>query len=130
MTSILALGYARPLETTDLYRLDDAKAAEVYAEKIMASFERRKFEADTYNQNLDNGTAKPPATLTLWWSLLGKTEERAQSWRKRAKRKIPSLALACNDAVFWWFGFGGLCRLLADVGIMTSPLLVKVGSVS
>ncbi|KAL0070194.1 hypothetical protein AAF712_002684 [Marasmius tenuissimus] len=125
MTSILALGYARPLETTDLYRLDDSKAAEAYAERILMSFERRKRESDAYNQSLDDGTARPPVALAVWWTLLGKAEERAQSWRKRTKRAKPSLALACNDAVFWWFGFGGFCRLLADVGIMTSPLLVK-----
>ncbi|KAL0576170.1 hypothetical protein V5O48_005811 [Marasmius crinis-equi] len=125
MTSILALGYARPLETTDLYRLDDSRSAEVYAERIVESFERRKREADEYNQSLEDGTAKPPALRNFWWTMLGKKEERAQSWRNEAKRKEPSLALACNDAVFWWFGFGGLCRLLADVGTMTSPLLVK-----
>ncbi|KAG7097474.1 hypothetical protein E1B28_004817 [Marasmius oreades] len=125
MTPILVLGYARPLEITDLYRLSDKKSTEVYAESIIESFERRRHESDAYNQTLDDGTARPPPHLAFWWILLGNREERTQLWRKTAKRKTPSLALACNDAVYWWFGFGGLCRLLADVGIMTSPLLVK-----
>ncbi|KAF9266173.1 hypothetical protein L218DRAFT_897134 [Marasmius fiardii PR-910] len=125
MTPILSLGYARPLEITDLYRLDDSNTAEVYAESIVESFERRRREVDAYNQSLDDGSVRPPPLLDVWWTLLGNKEERTRGWRKTVKRKSPSLALACNDAVYWYFGFGGFCRLLADVGTMTSPLIVK-----
>lgn len=127
MTSILAIGYARPLEITDLYKLDDQHSAQFYADKVVKAFERRKEIADAYNQSLDGDEALPPLYLSMWWTIRGNKEERAKEWRRTVQRKVPSLAWACNDAVAWYFGFGGLCRLLADVGTMTSPLLVKVG---
>lgn len=125
ITSLLAKGYARPLEATDLYRLGPERASELYAERIVESFERRKHEADAFNQRLDEGLVHPPFHKAFWWTITGRKEAKTKQWKENARCK-PSLALACNDAVFWWFWIGGFFRLVADVGTITSPLIVKV----
>ncbi|KAF5367964.1 hypothetical protein D9758_004466 [Tetrapyrgos nigripes] len=124
MTSLLVKGYARPLEATDLYRLGLDRSAEVYADRIVESFERRRREADAFNQRLNEGLVHPAPWKMLYWSVSGQKEKRVEEWKEHARQK-PSFVLACNDAIFWWFWSGGFFRLIADVGIITSPLIVK-----
>jgi hypothetical protein len=63
------------------------------------------------------------------WECDAYATELQANWAKRRHStrvdKKPSLWMAMNDTVFWWFWLGGLFRLLADVGTITSPLLVK-----
>lgn len=107
ITSILSLGYARPLEPTDLWKLQDNRSAAVISEKILTSFEKRVKATDEYNTRLANGEISP-GWRSLWWSLKGNRVEREKTWREKAGRKKPSLALALNDSVFWWFWSAGV----------------------
>jgi hypothetical protein len=110
--SVLRVGYARPLESSDLWRLSAERSANVYAQRILESFERRKHVAD------------PPRLKSIFWRLRGQKyfERRRKSWLDKYEA---SLLMAMNDAVFSWFWIGGVLRLIADVGQMLSPLLVK-----
>ena len=119
------LGYNRPLEATDLYRLQEHKHAEVIAKKITASFEQRKANADAYNERLASGQISP-GIKRLWWTLKGNRKEREQKWREETGRKKPSLALAMNDSVLWWFWSGAIMKVFGDTAQMLSTLLVKV----
>lgn len=143
ITSILRLGYARPLEPTDLWKLQDKRSAAVISEKIVKSFERRAAFADEYNAKLANGEISP-GWRKVWWSLKGNRTEREKKWREKDGRKKPSLALAMNDSVKWWFWSAGvcfffsfyrvlnvdssgqICKVIADTSQITSPLVVKV----
>ncbi|CAE6472878.1 unnamed protein product [Rhizoctonia solani] len=124
ITPALSLGYARPLEAPDLWKLQHSRSAEVMSTRILESFERRKAEAEAYNERLKNGQVGP-GLRGVWWSLRGERAKREQQWREKDGLKKPSLMLAMNDSVKWWFWTGGLCVLISGVAQICSPLLVK-----
>ncbi len=123
----MSLGYVRPLEATDLYKLQDHRASRVIADRIVSSFERRQVAAAEYNKRLANGEIGP-GIRGVWWSVRGHRAEREKQWREKDGRKRASLVLAMNDSIKYWFWFGGLLKLIADVAQVCSPLLVKVCS--
>jgi hypothetical protein len=125
MGPLLSLGYARPLEASDLYKLQDDRSSQAIAKRILDSFEARRIKADAYNTRLANGEVSP-GLKGLWWSLRGIRREREREWREVSGKKKASLALAMNDSVFWFFWIGGIYKLIADTAQITSPLLVKV----
>lgn len=125
MSPILTLGYARPLDPEDLYKLQDPRNAKVIGDKIIASFERRRAKADAFNERLEKGEISP-GLKSLWWSIRGNRKEREKQWREVHGKKRPSLVLAMNDSVAWWFWTGGVMKCLADSAQVLSPLLVKV----
>ena len=125
ITSILALGYARPLEASDLYRLQDNRSAALIAKKITWSFEVRRKEADNYNARLARGEISP-GWRRAWWLIRGSYHEREKAWREKDGRRKPSLTLAMNDSVKWWFWSGGVLKVVGDVTTILTPLLVKV----
>lgn len=125
ITGILSLGYARPLEPEDLFKLQDSRAAALTAEKILRSFEARQVKADEYNARLKDGKISP-GWRHLWWFLRGNRQEAEKKWREGGGFVKPSLVLAMNDSVAWWFWSGGIMKVTADVSQVLSPLLVKV----
>ncbi|KAH9945256.1 P-loop containing nucleoside triphosphate hydrolase protein [Epithele typhae] len=124
ITPLMSLGYARPLEATDLYKLQDSRASAAIAEKIIKSFEAREVAAAEYNKRLDAGEIGP-GLKGVWWSIQGKRAEREKQWRGKDGRKEASLVWALNDSIKWWFWTGGLLKLVADVAQVCTPLLVK-----
>ncbi|KAG8702705.1 hypothetical protein FRC09_004597 [Ceratobasidium sp. 395] len=120
----LSLGYARPLEAPDLWKMDHSRSAEVMSERIITNFERRKAEADAYNERLRSGQVGP-GLRAVWWTLQGKRVEKEKQWREKHGLKKPSLMWAMNDSVKWWFWSGGICVLISNVAQICSPLLVK-----
>jgi hypothetical protein len=120
----MRLGYSRPLEATDLYKLQDDRSSGAIAEKIIRSFEERQRNAAEYNSRLANGKISP-GLKGVWWSLRGQRQEREREWREKTGKKKASLTMAANDSVFWFFWSAGVFRLIADVAQITSPLLVK-----
>jgi len=122
---LMRLGYSRPLEATDLYKLQDDRSSGVIAEKIIRSFEERQRKAEEYNSKLANGEISP-GLKGIWWSIRGRRQEREREWREETGKKKASLAMAANDSVFWLFWSAGIFRLISDVAQITSPLLVKV----
>ena len=123
----MTLGYARPLEASDLWKLQDHRSAGVIAESILDSFDARRKKADEYNVRLNNGEIKPPLRLRVMSRLRGDGEERLKRWREKDGRAQPSLTLAMNDAIKWWFWSGGVLKVIGDTAQITSPLILKVG---
>ncbi|KAJ7104127.1 P-loop containing nucleoside triphosphate hydrolase protein [Mycena belliarum] len=123
MTPILSLGYARPLEAYDLYKLQDERTSAAIGDNILDSFARRRQIADEYNARLADGTIKPGLRV-VWWTLQGDRVGREKYWRETSAKKQPSLVLAMNDAVAWWFWTSGVLKLISDVTQITTPLLV------
>lgn len=122
---LLGLGYARPLEATDLYKLQDDRGAERIADAINESFDRRVREANEYNARLANGEISP-GLKAVWWTLSGRRKSAEKKWREETGRKKASLVLAMNDSVKWWFWSSGIFKVVGDTAQVTSPLLVKV----
>lgn len=119
ISSLLSLGYSRPLVAGDLYRLQDSRSAASIADQINESFDRRKREAEEYNARLDKGEISP-GIHRFWWS-----EERKKQWRAKDGRKKASLVMAMNDSVKWWFWSSGVLKVIGDTAQVTSPLVVK-----
>ena len=126
MNSLLSLGYTRPLEATDLYKLQSERGAGYIADQITESFARRVKISNEYNEKLANVEIKP-CLKALWWTILGNREAKEKKWRNETGRKKPSIVLAMNDSIGWWFWSGGLLKVAADTAQITSPLVVKVG---
>ena len=122
---MLALGYARPLEASDLWRLQESRMSAHTASRIVESFERRRVKAEEYNKRLASGEIKPPLRKRLLWSIRGQREEQERKWREVDGKRKPSLAMALSDAIFWWFWIGGVLKVIGDTAQVTSPLLVK-----
>ncbi|KAI5833117.1 hypothetical protein K523DRAFT_413569, partial [Schizophyllum commune Tattone D] len=125
ITPMLALGYARPLEASDLWRLQESRMSAHTASRIVESFERRRAKAEDYNKRLAAGEIKPSLRKRLLWSLRGQREAQERKWREVDGKRKPSLALALSDAIFWWFWIGGVLKVIGDTAQVTSPLLVK-----
>lgn len=96
---ILTAGYTRPMEKDDLYLLQPHRCSEHLGSQLLAALEKRRKQRQDYVEANPNKIDKPA--------------------------KIPPLMWAMNDIVFRYFWIGGLLKLLADVGTITSPLLVR-----
>ena len=125
VTPLLSLGYARPLEASDLYKLTEDRSATRYANAILTAFERRRKEAAMYNERLANGQIGP-GVKSLWWSIRGVRAEREKAWREKDGKRKASLILAMNDSVKWLFWSAGILKVIGDTAQVTSPLVVKV----
>ncbi|KAG1827732.1 ABC transporter [Suillus variegatus] len=124
ITPLLSLGYARPLESSDLYRLQEERGALPIAEAILTSFKTRQKKASEYNERLTKGEISP-GLRGLWWSIKGVRKEREKQWREKDGKRKASLILAMNDSVFWWFWSAGILKVIGDTAQITSPLVVK-----
>ena len=122
---MLSLGYARPLEASDLYKLPDEHSSTHVANAILTFFERRRKEAAIYNEQLTNGQVGP-GVKSLWWSFRGVRLEREKVWREKDGKRKASLILAMNDSVQWRFWSAGVLKVIGDTAQVTSPLVVKV----
>ena len=123
----MTLGYARPLEASDLWKLQDHRSAGAISESILSSFDARRKKADKYNARLADGEIKPPLSLRVMSRLRRDGEERLKRWREKDGRVEPSLTWAMNDAIKWWFWSGGVLKVIGDTAQITSPLILKVG---
>lgn len=124
----MSLGYRRPLEATDLYKLSADRGAAYVADKINASFDRRQKEAEEYNNRLADGQVSAGLWRIIVWTIKGNRKEREKKWREIDGRKKASLTWAINDSVKWWFWSGGLLKVIGDTAQVTSPLVVKVSN--
>ncbi|KAF6757234.1 ATP-binding cassette transporter YOR1 [Ephemerocybe angulata] len=125
LTPLLALGYARPLEAPDLFRLQDERSAAAIAAKIDASYERQQRLASEYNQRLAAGEVKP-GLRKLWWMIgPGSATDKERNWREVTGKKKASLVWAMNDSIKWWFWSSAALKVVSDVAQVTSPLVVK-----
>ncbi|KAF5392368.1 hypothetical protein D9757_001460 [Collybiopsis confluens] len=125
ITPILTLGFHRPLEASDLYKLQDHRKAAYIGQKIASSFERRTKAAKAYNEALEKGEIYPGWFRIMRWYVRGNRAEKEKQWREKDGRKRPSLTLALNDGIAKFFWTAGVFKVIGDTAQVTSPLLVK-----
>ncbi|KAG1734117.1 ABC transporter [Suillus lakei] len=125
ITPMLSLGYARPLESSDLYKLQEERGALPIANAILTSFKTRQSKAAEYNERLTKGEISP-GLRGLWWSIRGVRAEREKQWREKDGKRKASLILAMNDSVFWWFWSAGVLKVIGDTAQITSPLVAII----
>ncbi|KIY65390.1 hypothetical protein CYLTODRAFT_492364 [Cylindrobasidium torrendii FP15055 ss-10] len=125
VTPLLSLGYARPLEPTDLYKLPPQEAAAVIGQKIVDSFEQRQLAANAYNTRLLSGEIQPTMFQKVHWTVRGSRADREKQWREKDGQRRASLTWSINDSVKWMFWSGGFFKILADTSSSMSPLVAK-----
>jgi ATP-binding cassette, subfamily C (CFTR/MRP), member 1 len=107
--STQTLGYARTLQATDLWKLDEKRSTEYLSTRLDEAWTRRIAAAAAYNARLDRGEIKPGRIRRMQWRLFfrGKTEaEFNEEWREAVKRHA-SLAWSMNEVFGWDFWCAG-----------------------
>lgn len=96
ITPLLFLGYRRPIEPEDLWKLDSPRQAETLSERLIVEWEKRVAKCDEHNNKLASGETQIPNKLRRRW---------ASEARKEAKRDIGGQAsveerIAAKEAVY------------------------------
>ncbi|BEJ03533.1 hypothetical protein CcaverHIS641_0107080 [Cutaneotrichosporon cavernicola] len=141
VSPLMRLGYQRPLQATDLWRVDPSREADYMSTKFLNNLENRQAKAKAWNESLP--TAKPPLHKRVRWAAkslrplpdeakkhesgAGYGARRAAfeaEWRADSGKKHGSIAGALNEA-FPRYWLGGLFKLVADEAQLMAPLLIK-----
>lgn len=72
---MLVLGYRRPLEATDLWKMDGPRQAEHLSARVLDRWEARVAKADAYNRRIESGEIKPSKRMY-------------RTWRKQAHKEL------------------------------------------
>lgn len=103
----------RPLDRDDLYRMPDDRTARIYADLLEAAWKRREEKA-----RVENELRKP---IGRWHRLARRLTGR----KAEPEPAKPSLVMAMNDTVFWYFWWGGIMKLISSIGQIASPLMLR-----
>jgi hypothetical protein len=122
---MMALGSARTLQPTDMWKMDDERSARNLAGRLMANYERRTQEAIIHNERLLNPATPLPRSKRILYSILPNRERREHDYRTKWGKKRASLKWSLNDtfgSYFWW---GCLFKLFGDTATACTPLLIR-----
>ncbi|KAH8926744.1 hypothetical protein BT69DRAFT_1214722 [Atractiella rhizophila] len=139
ITPLMALGYLRTLQASDLYKLaKDASEKDMtsgyLATRLLEAFEEKERRVEQWNTALAEGTLSSSTILWARFKLFFLPWKRTDKYKKEKKdRKHPleylereaDLVAALND-VFWWRWWSGGClKVIGDTLQTTSPLVSK-----
>ncbi|PKI84023.1 hypothetical protein MVES_001934 [Malassezia vespertilionis] len=71
---LLLLGYRRPLEASDLWKMDGPRQAETLSDRLTEAWDKRVAKADAYNVKLASGEIKPGWRQKRKWKKQAKIE--------------------------------------------------------
>lgn len=125
ISPMMALGAARPLEATDMWKMDEKRSAGRQSALLADNYEKRKAKAEAYNARLADPSNPLPMPQRLFYPLLPHREKREHDFRTNKGKKKPSLAWALSDTYGSWFWVAGLFKLFSDVATACSPLLIR-----
>lgn len=84
---------------------------------------------------MEKGLVNPGLFKRFIWVLLSlaagrhyfdKRNELEKRWREHDGRKKPSIALALNDALGYFFWTGGAFKVLGDTSQLMGPIVIRV----
>ncbi|KAG8971979.1 hypothetical protein FRC05_010514, partial [Tulasnella sp. 425] len=130
ITPMITLGYQRPLQAPDLWKMDPSREAGTLSANFDMSWARRVEEAKVWNDRLAKGEVKPSLVKRTTWrlkSVFGKVSytEREDKWRNEDGQKHASLVWALNDVLGAAFWTGGLFKVFGDTCQLMGPLVAK-----
>jgi hypothetical protein len=125
VSPMMALGSARTLQATDLWRMDDKRSAGRLAATLVDHYEERKRIAEAYNTRLADPNTPLPFRQRVLYPLLPHREKREADYRTKFGKKQASLAWAISDTFGSFFWLAGLFKCFADVATACSPLLIR-----
>lgn len=109
---MITLGYQRPLQAPDLWRMDPSREARLLSTQLDEAWARRVAKAKEWNARLASGEIKPSIFQRSEWyakSLVGKGSysEQEVRWRTVDGKRHASLTWALNDVLGRAFWAGG-----------------------
>lgn len=122
---MMALGSARPLQPTDMWKMDEARSAERVSRRLVAKFTARQKKAEEYNARLADPANPLPRSRRILYALLPNREKREHDYRTKYGRKTPSLAWALSDTFGLYFWAGGLLKVVGDTSSAVTPLVMR-----
>ncbi|CAA7271099.1 unnamed protein product [Cyclocybe aegerita] len=134
VTPIMRLGYQRTLQAPDLWKLDHSHTTAVLASTFDEAWSRRKASAEDWNAQLGKGIIQPNLLRRLYWFIRAMRAGRNYSrryaelddyWRQLGGRQHPSISLALNDTIGFFFWSGGMFKVIGDISQLMGPLVVK-----
>ena len=125
ISPMMALGAARPLQDTDLWKMDEARSAAPLSRKLAENYARRRKRADDYNALLADPNTPLPWPQNWFYPLLPHREKRERDYRTKYGKKSPSLAWSVSDTFGSYFWLGGLFKIIGDTSAATSPLVMR-----
>ncbi|ORY27673.1 P-loop containing nucleoside triphosphate hydrolase protein [Naematelia encephala] len=143
VTPIMTMGYQRPLQATDLWKMDPSRESGNLSARFLERLAHRQQQAEAWNASLKSRRAPRISRVTWAYQALLKrslpedlsafgstgsfTERQASlenEWRQRSGRRAASITWALND-VMTGFWAGGFFKVAGDTAQLMSPLVVK-----
>jgi hypothetical protein len=116
-TPIMTLGYQRPLQATDLWKMDSTREVSGLVKVLDSSWAKRVEQAKEWNVQVKAGKLKPSWSNKSFWAVKALSGvPRTGGWRAKYTTYVDkwsnrqaSLAWALNDTFGWQFWIGGMC---------------------
>lgn len=125
ISPMMALGSARTLQPTDMWKMDEGRSARILAGQLTASYERRTVEAKEYNERLLDPSTPLPRSRRILYSMLPHRERREHDYRTKWGKKRASLKWALNDTFGRYFWWGAFFKLFSDTATACTPLVIR-----
>ncbi|ORY35691.1 P-loop containing nucleoside triphosphate hydrolase protein [Naematelia encephala] len=110
VSPMLALGSARSLQPTDLWKMDDNRSAAVVSVKLAANIEKRLAQARAKRERLASKSKS--------------NDEKLSSQKTPAGNGL-AIAWALSDTFGWYFWMGSVLKIIGDASSATSPLVIR-----
>lgn len=125
ISPMMALGSRRPLQAEDLWKMDDARGAELLSNRLMANFVRRQQEAKEFNERLQDPNTPLPRWTRFKFALSSRRAEKEKEYREKTGLRKASLAWTLNDVFGRYFWIGVFIKWVGDCSGSTMPLLMR-----
>lgn len=125
ISPLMALGSARPLQATDLWRMDADRSAGKLSDDLIKYFEKRQVKAKEYNERLADPSTPLPFSQRVRLAFGGKRAERENEYRTKTGKKEASLAWALSDTFGMYFWLAGPIKVVGDLASAFTPLLIR-----
>ena len=125
ISPIMALGSARPLQPTDMPKMDAARSAGLLSDQLVANYAARQQKALEYNARLKDLNTPLPFPQRFTYPLLPHREKRENDFRAKRGTKSASLAWSLSDTFGWYFWLGGVIKVFGDTASATTPLVLR-----
>lgn len=121
ITPIITLGYQRPLQATDLWKMDESRESQRLGAALDEAWRHRCNRAKERNEEVRNGQINPSVLRRFSWFIKavsprkdttfpGRRKSLEDQWRISNSSKEASLPLAMNDVFGWHFWAGGMLK--------------------
>jgi hypothetical protein len=125
VSPMMALGSARPLQATDLWKMDEKRSAGLLADRLSAKYHARQQKDIAYNTKLADPKNPLPFPQRFVYPMLPHREKREKDFRTTHGKKKASLAWALSDTFGWYFWSGGLIKVISDASTSTTPIVMR-----